>query len=175
MGNEHELICLVDEADQLLGPCGRGEAHRLGLRHRAVHILVFNSRHELLLQKRSLSKTVNPGLWDTSAAGHVDYGEDYDACAQRELWEELGILARQNIEALFKLEAEADTGWEFVQVYRLVHDGEVRLEPGEADELRWHGLAELDAWLEQGGESLTDSFKLLWQRFRELESPKECL
>ena len=71
-----ELLYEVDEHDAIIGPRTRGELHRLKLRHRAVHILLFNRRGEVFLQKRSASKDINPGLWDTSAAGHVDFGED---------------------------------------------------------------------------------------------------
>ena len=88
-----ELLTEVDSEDRVIGPRARGEIHRLGLRHRSVHILVFNPRGELFLQQRAASKDINPGLWDTSAAGHVDHGESYDACARRELREELGIEA----------------------------------------------------------------------------------
>ena len=59
--------------------------------HRAVHILVFNQRGELFLQKRSMSKDNDPGMWDSSAAGHVDSGESYLDCATREIEEELGV------------------------------------------------------------------------------------
>ena len=169
MASGQELICQVDETDQLIGPCLRADAHRLGLRHRAVHILVFNSTGELFLQKRSNAKDVNPGLWDTSAAGHVDFGESYDECALRELAEELGIVPAVALRPLFKLEASGDTGWEFVQVYRLLHDGAIRLEAGEIDEGRWFGLAELDRWIAQGGYGLTPSFQILWMRYSVLQ------
>jgi len=165
MGNGQELICQVDESDQNIGPCQRSDAHRLGLRHRAVHILVFNSGGELFLQKRSATKDVNPGLWDTSAAGHVDFGESYGECARRELAEELGIESQAALEPLFKLEANGDTGWEFVQVYQAIHDGEISLEAGEIDEGRWFGLSELETWIARGGEGLTPSFQILWARF----------
>jgi len=165
MGNAQEFITHVDESDRIIGPCQRGDAHRLGLRHRAVHILVFNPEGELFLQKRSGTKDVNPGLWDTSAAGHVDFGESYSECARRELAEELGIESGAALEPLFKLEACADTGWEFVQVYQATHDGDISLEAGEIDAGRWIGLSELQAWIARGGEGLTLSFQILWARF----------
>ena len=69
--------------------------HREGLKHRAIHVLVFNARGEIFLQKRSMTKDTFPGAWDSSASGHLDSGEDYDACAVRELREEFGlVLAR---------------------------------------------------------------------------------
>jgi isopentenyldiphosphate isomerase len=161
-----ELLYEVDENDQPVGPRARGELHRLGLRHRAVHILVFNGRGELFLQKRSMAKDINPGLWDTSAAGHVDFGESYDQCAGRELGEELGIADPPNLQCLFKLPASEQTGWEFVQVYRAVHGGPLDLNGEEIDEGRWFRLDEMDAWLERGGEGLTSSFRVIWEAYR---------
>ena len=165
MGSEHELIYQVDTADQIIGPCRRGDAHRLGLFHRSVHILVFNPQGELFLQKRATTKDVNPGLWDTSAAGHVDYGESYEESARRELQEELGIEVSEPLTPLFKLEASADTGFEFIQVYQLTHDGELRPEPKEIIEGRWCGLTELQTWIAHGGDGLTPSFQILWEKF----------
>ena len=75
----------------MIRQASRDEVHQKKLMHRSVHILVFNSQVNLFLQKRSLIKDENPGLWDTSAAGHLDSGEDYLNCAKRELKEELGI------------------------------------------------------------------------------------
>ena len=88
-----ELLSVVDENDCIIDTCPRHIIHATGLRHRAVHILVFNEQGQLFLQKRSMKKDLNGGLWDTSAAGHVDAGEDYDVSAVREIEEELGISA----------------------------------------------------------------------------------
>ena len=74
-----EIFDVVNEQDQVVGQKPRSEVHRLGLLHRAAHILVFNCRGEVFLQKRSLTKDRQPGLWDSSASGHVDSGESYDA------------------------------------------------------------------------------------------------
>lgn len=168
MDTELELICHVDEKDRILGACLRGEAHRLGLRHRSVHILVFNSQGHLFLQQRSSSKDVNPDLWDTSAAGHVDFGESYGDSARRELVEELGIKHADTLQPLFKLEASEQTGWEFVQVYKLSFDGELQLELGEIEEGRWFNLSELENWIANGGVGLTESFKMLWRHYESL-------
>ena len=78
-----EIFDVVDEEDRVIGQLSRGVIHRQQLRHRASHILVFNTSGELFLQKRSMKKECCPGLWDSSVAGHLDQGESYEACARR--------------------------------------------------------------------------------------------
>jgi isopentenyldiphosphate isomerase len=165
---ENEWLSEVDERDVVIGPRARGDIHRLKLRHRSVHILVFNAQGEVFMQRRSPGKDINPGLWDTSAAGHVDHGEEYDQSARRELLEELGIDAAGSLERLFKLPASADTGWEFVQVYRLTHAGPLRLNAEEITGGHWYAPAAVDAWIGQGGQELTISFQVIWNCFRRL-------
>src|SRR6187549_1903564 len=89
--NLDELFVIVDENDQPVGTMPRREVHRLKQRHRAVHLLVVNREGKIFLHKRSMKKDLFPGVWDSSAAGHVGAGEDYDSTAVRELHEELGI------------------------------------------------------------------------------------
>ena len=72
-----EIFDVVNERDEVVDQKPRAEVHRLGLLHRAVHILVFNSAGQVFLQKRSMSKDTHPGTWDSSTSGHVDSGEDY--------------------------------------------------------------------------------------------------
>ena len=84
-----EIFDVVDENDQVIDQRTRSEVHRLGLRHRAIHLLVFNAKDELFLQKRSMKKDCFPGKWDSSASGHLDCGEEYDACVFRETRENL--------------------------------------------------------------------------------------
>jgi 8-oxo-dGTP pyrophosphatase MutT (NUDIX family) len=113
MAQGEEFFDVVDEKDCVTGRLARSEVHRLGLRHRATHMLVFNGRGELFLQQRSLAKDMWPGVWDSSAAGHVDSGEEYDASAVRELGEELGLTEGVEVERWFRLEATVETGMEF--------------------------------------------------------------
>ena len=80
-----EIFDVVNERDEVVGRAPRKEVHARGLWHRAVHVLVFNARGEVFLQKRSLKKDIAAGKWDSSASGHLDTGEDYDAGAVREV------------------------------------------------------------------------------------------
>lgn len=160
----HELLDVVDSNDQIIGQRPRAEIHANGLYHRAVHILVFNDQGQLFLQKRSMKKDLNKGLWDTSAAGHVDAGETYDNCAPRELREELGVSAP--LKALFKLPASPKLGMEFIQVYRCRHNGPFTLATEEIDEGRWLDTETLDQRVAAGDETLTSTFRIIWQRHR---------
>src|SRR5438046_2178358 len=101
VGMTDEFFDVVDEKDEVIGRASRAEVHRRGLKHRAVHVLVFNSRGQLFLQKRSQTKDTFPGAWDSSAAGHLCCGEQYDGCALRELEEEIGLAPSTPPERLF--------------------------------------------------------------------------
>ena len=72
MDDSSELFDVVDSENRVIGQATRGEVHAKGLLHRSVHIWVFNSRGELFLQKRAMTKDENPGYWDSSAAGHLN-------------------------------------------------------------------------------------------------------
>jgi isopentenyldiphosphate isomerase len=86
-----EIFDVVNERDEVIDAKPRSYVHANGLLHRAVHVLVFNSRGEIFLQKRSMKKDRQPGVWDSSCSGHVDSGETYDETAGRELREEIGL------------------------------------------------------------------------------------
>ena len=116
-----ELFDVVDESNRVTGTASRHEVHANKLRHRAVHVFVFNKAGELFLQKRSRWKDKQPRKWDSSAAGHLNAGDEYDATAVRELAEELGVEAQ--VELIGKIDACRETGWEFVQLYRARHEG----------------------------------------------------
>ena len=82
---KEEIFTVVDKNDQPVGKATRSEVHgNPKLIHRVSHVLVFNSKGDLFLQKRGLNKDVQPGMWDTSVGGHVDFGEDYKTAALRE-------------------------------------------------------------------------------------------
>ena len=168
MSASDELLDVVDENDEVIAVRRRGEIHAERLMHRAVHILVFNDSGELFLQKRSLSKDEQPGKWDSSAAGHVDSGEDYLACARRELAEELGIVADRPLQALFKLPACPLTGNEHCMVFRYCHDGPLLLQEDEIDDGEWIEPARMDRRVMDDDPALTDAIALIWKRYRQI-------
>lgn len=161
-----ELLDVVNERDEVIGFCPRPDIHRLGLKHRAAHVLVFNRRGQVFLQKRSRTKDNHPGLWDSSASGHLSQGEDYEAGAWRELAEELGWQPSQPPRLLFKLAACAQTGQEFVAVYRVEGDGPFRLHPEEIELGGWFEPDQIDRWLAERPQEFAPSFPLIWARLR---------
>jgi isopentenyl-diphosphate delta-isomerase type 1 len=157
-----EWFDVVNDRDEVTGRATRREVHARGWWHRAVHVLVFDPPGRVLLQKRSLLKDLSPGLWDSSCSGHLDAGEDYDAAAQRELAEEIGVRPPVAPARWFRLGACDETGWEFVWVYRLAHDGPVTLEPREIQYAEWVAPAVVSERLVQRPSDFCPSFRLLW-------------
>ncbi len=119
-----DLLPVVDENDEQIDVLPRREVHLRGLRHRAVHVILFDGRGRLWLQRRALSKDTWPGAWDLAATGHVDVGESYDDAAARELREELNIEGRPQFVA--KIPASERTGWEFHALYAMRWDERIR-------------------------------------------------
>jgi isopentenyldiphosphate isomerase len=159
-----EIFDVVNEADTVVGQATRVEVHRRGLLHRAIHVLVFNPKGEVFLQKRSLRKDRHAGLWDSSASGHVDSGEDYDHCALRELNEEIGLVPAIPPQRLFKLPASPDTDLEHVWVYRCAGDDPLKINLDEIETGGWVSPQKVDAWLAQNPEQFASTFRIVWRR-----------
>jgi 16S rRNA (adenine1518-N6/adenine1519-N6)-dimethyltransferase len=159
-----ESFPLVDERDQVIGAAPRGQVHANNLLHRAVHMLIFNSAGEVFLQLRSRWKDRHPLAWDSSAAGHVNAGEEYDQSAARELREELGIdtpLLR-----IAKLPASERTGYEFICLYRGSHDAELRPNPSEIEAGRFFPPTVVDAWIKVRPQEFAPGFIECWKTWR---------
>ena len=159
-----DIFDVVNEHDEIIGREPRSVVHARGLRHRAVHVLVFNAAGQLFLQKRSMTKDNDPGLWDSSCSGHVDSGESYAVAAERELMEEIDLLVNEPMEELFKIEASAGTGFEFAVIYRTESEGPFTLCPEEIDEGRWFTPEEINNALASEPEKFSPTFKIVWGR-----------
>ena len=157
-----EYFDVVNERDEPVGRATRREVHARKLWHRAVHILVFDAAGRIFLQKRSMKKDISPGLWDSSCAGHVDAGEDYDTAAVRELGEELGLQLAETPERWLRLESRPETGWEFCWVYRLTHEGPFTLHPEEIETGEWLTMDEVRRRLANQPEQYCSAFRLIW-------------
>lgn len=160
-----ELLSVVDKNDQIIDTLSRKKIHALGLRHRAVHILVFNTQGELFLQKRSMKKDQNKGLWDTSAAGHVDAGEKYIDAAIRETEEELGINITKTLSPLFTLSPTKQLGMEFIKVYQCIHNGSFTLNTDEIEMGNWLSTTKISNCIRNNDPTITETFKAIWREY----------
>jgi len=160
-----EIFDVVNDRDEVIGCRPRSEVHRLGLLHRAVHVLIFNPRGQVFLQKRSMKKDRQPGVWDSSASGHVDSGEEYDATAVRELREEIGLTLPTPPARLFKINACAETDQEFVWVYRGYAEGPFQLNTEEIDRGEWFERTAVSLWIRERPEDFATAFVLIWKIF----------
>ena len=161
---KEEIFDVVNERDEVVGRRPRSEVHRLGFMHRAVHVLVFNAAGQIFLQKRSMKKDRQPGLWDSSTSGHVDSGEDYDACAVRELREEIGLEVPVAPQRLFKLAACAETDQEHVWIYRCQAEGPFRLHPEEIERGGWFAPKEVTRWMVERPQDFAGALLVIWTK-----------
>ena len=163
-----EIFDVVNERDEVIDRKPRREVHARGLLHRAVHVLVFNARGQLFLQKRSMSKDTAKGKWDSSASGHLDSGEGYDACAVREVWEEIGLKLERSPERILRIAACEDTGQEFVWVYRCASEGPFTLHPEEIERGEWFAPEAITRWVAEKPGDFARAFVLIWKKLNHL-------
>lgn len=159
-----EEFAIVDENNRVTGAAPRAEVHGNNLRHRAVHLFIFNRAGELLLQKRSRWKDRHPNLWDSSAAGHVGAGEEYDETAVRELHEELGIAT--SLRRLATIPASVQTGEEFIALYRGEYEGKLEPARAEIDAVHYFPLDLLAEWIEARPDDFAPGFIECWRVLR---------
>lgn len=166
---QEDIFDVVNENDEVVEQCPRSEVHAEGLRHRAVHVLIFNNEGELFMQKRSKNKDTWPGAWDSSCSGHVDAGEDYEPAALRELDEELGWQPVNKLELVFQLTPSEETGNEFINVYRTIGDGPFRLNLDEIEIGEWMNIPNLLERVEYTPQRFSSAFRLILLRFQVLQ------
>jgi isopentenyl-diphosphate Delta-isomerase len=147
-----ELIDIFDENNKPLNiQKMKSEAHANGLWHRVVHVWIYNSKKELLIQLRAKDKDMHPNEWDISSAGHVSAGEEVIDGAMRELDEELGLkIQKKDLRFLKVKKNSSDFGNmknnEFYNVYLLQYEGDItklKIQKEELQKIRFIKLDEL--------------------------------
>jgi len=160
----NERFPVVDKNDRILRYADRSEVHGNNLRHRAVHILIFNQAGEVYLQQRSRWKDRHPLKWDSSAAGHVTDGESYDNAAERELEEELAVSVP--LQKISKVPASQQTDQEFVWLYQGTASGDLVPSKSEIEQGAFCPPAIVDGWTSARPEDFAPGFLECWKVYR---------
>jgi 16S rRNA (adenine1518-N6/adenine1519-N6)-dimethyltransferase len=160
----NERFPVVDKNDRIVRYARRSEVHGNNLRHRAVHMLIFNDAGDVYLQQRSRSKDRHPLKWDSSAAGHVSAGENYDETARRELKEELGVTVP--LEKISKLPASQNTDQEFIWLYRGLARGDLAPDKCEIEQGAFFPPAIIDDWTSARPQDFAPGFLECWKTYR---------
>ena len=152
-----ELFPLVNENGDVIGKATRKECHSGSfLLHPVVHLHVFNSRKELYLQKRALNKDIQPGKWDTSVGGHIDFGEEVLVALKREVREELGITDFEpTYIKSYKFVSSREA--EYVNCFYTFYDGPITPDPIEISEGRFWSIEKIKNAI--GKEIFTPNFE----------------
>jgi isopentenyl-diphosphate delta-isomerase len=163
-----EKVILVDKNDNQVGLMPKLEAHEKGILHRAFSIFIFNSKYELLLQKRASSKYHSGGLWTNTCCSHPREGEDTLDAANRRLDEEMGIKTslRKVYDFIYKAELDNQlTEHEFDHVFYGVCDNDPILNKDEAEDFKWVDMETLNNDIIKNEDNYTVWFKIAFEYF----------
>ncbi|PIR92916.1 isopentenyl-diphosphate delta-isomerase [Candidatus Falkowbacteria bacterium CG10_big_fil_rev_8_21_14_0_10_43_10] len=158
-----EHIILVDENDNNIGVAEKISAHVNAQMHRAFSIFVFNSKGELMLQKRAKKKYHCGGLWSNTCCSHPRPNEPIERGIHRRLREEMGFDCPLEEKFSFKYKITFDNGLtenEYDHVFAGKYENNPVLNPAEADGWRWISLPELKSDIKKNHNRYTHWLKI---------------
>src|SRR5262245_57873556 len=166
--NSGDAVILVDGDDRPVGTMGKLEAHRRGLRHRAISVIVRDRENRLLLQQRAAGKYHSAGLWTNTCCSHPRPGEDTIDAARRRLAEEMGLNCP--LTHLFTTHYRAAVSGdliedEVVHVYGGRFDGEPDPDPHEVSAWCWKTPDEVARDMDARPDAYTVWFREYRRRF----------
>ncbi len=135
-------VILVDENDRQTGLEEKLEAHRKGVLHRAVSVYIFNSKGELMMQRRAMGVYHSEGLWSNTCCTNCYEGEGTEWAAHRSLRNEMGFDCE--LAETFSTRYNTPVGGglienEYLHVFFGRYDGEPR--PDSADVMGWKWMS----------------------------------
>lgn len=158
-----EKIILVDKDDIALGPIEKLEAHEKGLLHRAFSVFIFNSKGELLLQKRASDKYHSAGLWTNTCCSHPNYGEATPDAIRRRLREEMGMKVEVEFKFKFTYKATLEndlTEHEIDHVYFGISDNRPTVNTQEVSDWKYVNMNDVQKDIDLHPENYTSWFKI---------------
>jgi isopentenyldiphosphate isomerase len=134
---KEEWVPLVDEHGKIVGQAPRSQVHNGSkLLHPVVHLHVLNHNKNILLQKRPMSKQIQPGKWDTAVGGHISAGETLEKALQKEAFEEIGLVGfSAKLLKVYKWQSDVEA--ELVYLFTTFDFKNVKVQSAEVDEIRF--------------------------------------
>lgn len=163
-----EKVILVDVNDIAIGEMEKMEAHRKGLLHRAFSVFIFNSKGELLLQRRALNKYHSPGLWTNTCCSHPRPNESTIDGAKRRLFEEMGMETELQHHFSFTYHATLDNDLiehEFDHVFTGITDQLPTINLTEVNSHKYLNLDELKMDIHLNPQNYTIWFKIILNEY----------
>ena len=163
-----EKVILVNEKDEQIGLMPKMEAHEKGVLHRAFSVFIFNSKNELMLQQRALSKYHSPGLWTNTCCSHQREGESNLEAGARRLEEEMGFVAPLEEKMSFIYKAPFDNG---LTEHELDHimvgsfNDLPKINPDEVEAWKWMPLESVKEDIKEQPQLYTAWFKIIFDKF----------
>jgi isopentenyl-diphosphate Delta-isomerase len=159
-----DQVILVDQEDNEIGTMEKMEAHQKGLLHRAFSILIFNSKGEMLIQKRAKTKYHSGGLWTNTCCSHPLPKEKMEVSVKRRLKYEMGIEVAP--EFIYKFTYRTDLNKDLIEyevdyVFKAVFDGVPSINLEEVEDWKFIGLNELQKEIDLHPHNYTYWFKLI--------------
>ena len=165
---QEEKVILVDRLDNQLGLMPKMEAHLKGALHRAFSVIIFNSKGEVLLQKRASTKYHTPNLWSNTCCSHQRQDENNIDAGKRRLEEEMGFVTDlHNFDSfIYKVEfSNGLTEHENDHILLGVYDGIPNPNPDEVDDWKWIGINNLVIDIKKNPEIYTAWFKIIMDKY----------
>lgn len=158
------LVILVDQNDREIGQMNKLESHKKGVLHRAISVLIFNSKGEWLLQRRAQDKYHSPGLWTNTCCSHPLPNETSKVAAERRLKEEMGMSVDLKFGFKFMYKVDFDNGLtenELDHVYFGYSDELPILNKYEAMGYQYQHIDSIIKSVESNPEYYTEWFKII--------------
>jgi isopentenyldiphosphate isomerase len=157
-----EFLYHVDTQNNVLGKIERKKAHKDKILHRAGVVLVFNTKGEICLTKRSPEKGIFGNCFDTACSFHVSYGETFDEAAKRELFEETKLKTELVSLGTFLLDEDPDHM--IVATYTTIANDEIILDPTEATNGKYYSIEDADKII--NNEKITAWLRDAWKIYK---------
>ena len=164
-----EYVVLVNDHDTQIGIMEKMAAHIVPRLHRAFSIFLFNSRGELLLQQRALSKYHSPGLWTNTCCSHPRDGETLEQATTRRLKEEMGMQCEMHEVFTFIYKAPVGLGLiehEFDHVWFGTTDNTPVINTDEVASWKYMAIDDIANDMKNHPEHYTEWFKISFDEIR---------